>query len=84
MALRKSPSLYSAVSADPLPVVAPAPARHLSLHQPEPGDWQYISRTLDRECRKLGGSRGVHAVGGSGSLMLQLDEEGEAGGQREE
>ncbi|PRW58531.1 poly-gamma-glutamate biosynthesis [Chlorella sorokiniana] len=64
--------------------MTPTRLKHLSLHHPEPADWQYISRTLDRECRKLGGSRGVGAVPGSGSLMLQLDEGAEAGGRREE
>lgn len=64
--------------------LARSPARHLSLYPPEPADWQYIHRTLDRECCKLGGSRGVHAVAGSGSLVLQLEEQAEEGARREE
>ncbi len=58
--------------------------RHLSLHPPEPADLRFITHTLDRECRKLGGSRGVRAVAGSGSLLLQMDDQAEEGGRREE
>ncbi|KAI7840089.1 hypothetical protein COHA_006218 [Chlorella ohadii] len=65
-------------------IMTPTRLKHLSLHPPDPADMRYITHTLDRECRKLGGSRGVRAVVGSGSLLLQLDEQAEEGGRREE
>lgn len=46
--------------------------RKLSLTQPEPEDVQYLLSTLDRECRKLGGSHGVRLAPGGRWLELAL------------
>ena len=35
------------------------PGRHLSLHEPEPSDVAYLTKTLDRELLRLGGFAGV-------------------------
>jgi hypothetical protein len=45
--------------------------RHMRLEAPDPEDWRYIERTMDRECRKLGGV-GVHLAPGGDSLLLDF------------
>ncbi|KAL4432877.1 hypothetical protein ABPG77_008203 [Micractinium sp. CCAP 211/92] len=52
--------------------VTPTRLRKLSLTQPEPEDVQYLLSTLDRECRKLGGSHGVRLAPGGRWLELAL------------
>ncbi|KXZ43828.1 hypothetical protein GPECTOR_79g107 [Gonium pectorale] len=52
----------------------PTRLRHLRLEEPDPADWEYIVKTMDRECRRLGAAGGVRGVRraaeGEGPLLL--------------
>ena len=54
------------------PARPPAVPRKLSLGPLDEGDWRYITRTMDRECRKLCG-RGVQRQGDDLELELSAD-----------
>lgn len=45
--------------------------RHLSLTPPEPADWEYVLRTLGRECRKMGDA-GVRRVGHGATVAIDF------------
>lgn len=59
------------------PGLNPAPAhrsvrrRHLRLEEPDPEDWRYVERMMDRECCRLG-ARSVQRTPDGRALWLDF------------